>query len=82
MGIEHVKMILPLFKCKHRQTKFRPTKALPVFCALYDYLILRGMGGGLAVYVESEYLFPIFCRRQYLFLSNVSTDHLFLDIAD
>ena len=36
-----------------------------------------GEGGGLAVYVESEYLFPIFCGRQYLFSSNFSTDHLF-----
>ena len=38
----------------------------PVF--RQDHLILRGTGvGGLAVYVESEYLFPIFCGRQYLF---------------
>ena len=36
-----------------------------------------GDGGSLAVYVESEYLFPIFCGRQYLFSSNFSTDHLF-----
>ena len=36
-----------------------------------------GEGGGLAVYVEAEYLFPIFCGRQYLFPSNFSKDHLF-----
>ena len=39
------------------------------------------VGGGLAVYVESEYLFPISCGRQYLFSSNFSKDHLFYDIA-
>ena len=40
-----------------------------------------GGGWGVAVYVESEYLFPIFCGRQYLFSSNFSKDHLFYVIA-
>ena len=35
-----------------------------------------GGGGGVAVYVESVYLFSIFCGRQYLFSSNFRTDHL------
>ena len=42
-----------------------------------DHLILLGKGGGLAVYVESEYLFPIICGRQYSFSSKFSTDHSF-----
>ena len=32
--------------------------------------------GGLADYVESEYLFWIYCVRQYLFSSKFSTDHV------
>ena len=44
---------------------------------------LCGEEGGvcLAVYVESEYLFPIFCGRRYLFSSNFRTDILFKDMA-
>ena len=43
-----------------------------------DHLILRR--GVLAVYVESKYLFLIFCGRQNLFSSNFKTDHLYFKI--
>ena len=47
-------------------------------------MILQGREGeGLAVYVESEYLFPIFCGRHYLFSSNFSTEDIaYLNLID
>ena len=79
MGIERVQMILPLFFVKDQEINPRqpepppPPKRILQTKHIYNKIkrttiwFCGGGGWGLAVYVESEYLFP----------SNFSKDHLF-----
>ena len=75
--------VLCVLYCINLLNSFTQVQNCPTFCknemGVQHIYVLRGRGGGLAVYVESEYLFPIFCGRQYLFLSYFSTDHLCTD---
>ena len=64
----HAKHHTQILQTKHIYNKIKRTTIL--FCGGGEHM-------GLAVYVETEYLFPIFCGRQYLFSSNFSTAHLF-----
>ena len=66
--VRHAKHPKQIPQTKHIYNKIKRTTIW--FC--------RGGGGSLAVYVESEYLFPIFWGRQYLFSSNFSTHRPFI----
>ena len=66
--VRHAKHPKQILQTKHIYSKIERTRIW--FCR-------GGGGGGLTVYVEAEYVFPIFCARQYFFSSNFRTDHLF-----
>ena len=58
--VRHAKHPKQIIQTKHIYNKIKRTTIS--FCG--------GGAGVLTVYVESEYLFPIFCGRQYQFSSN------------